>query len=76
MDYQTVFFSGLTFSLLQAVIALLVWLLVLRFFNRQNGYTIKEFIEECRNEKKYCPISLLYGAYAIATASLFGSVIS
>ncbi|GEK08923.1 hypothetical protein PPE03_11720 [Pseudoalteromonas peptidolytica] len=76
MDYQTVFFSGLTFSLLQAVIALLVWLLVLRLFNRQNGYTIKEFIEECRNEKKYFPIALLYGAYAIAAASLFGSVIS
>ncbi len=70
------FLSGAGYNLLLALIAFFLFHLAVRYVNRRNGYTINKLIQDCRNEKNYMALAVLFGMYAIAAALLFGLVIS
>jgi len=70
------FLSGAGYNLVLALIAFLLFHLMLRTINRRNGYTLDQLIQDCRNEKNYMALAVLFGFYAMASALLFGLVIS
>lgn len=76
MSFATTFISGAGYNLLLALIAFVLFHVAVRFTNNRNGYTLDKLIQDCRNDKNYMALSVLFGMYAIAAALLFGSVIS
>jgi hypothetical protein len=76
MSFATTFISGAGYNLFCALIGFILFHVAMRVINSRNGYTLDKLIQDCRNDKNYNALALLYGMYAIAAALLFGLVIS
>ncbi len=76
MSFMYTFLTGAGYNLFLACIAFILFHIVLRTINRRNGYTLDALIQDCRNAKNYMALAVLFGMYAIASALLFGLVIS
>ena len=63
-------------NLLLVVISFILYRMLLRIFNKINGYTVPEFLRNCRESKDYFSISVVFASQAISAALLIGLIIS
>lgn len=70
------FLSGASYNLFLAVMAYVLLRMALRYFNSRAGYTLDQLVGDCRNDKDYRSLAILYGLQLIGAALLFGLVIS
>ena len=68
--------TGTAFNAVLAVLGFVAFWGLLRVFNVLNGYTIPEFIGDCRDSKNYVPIAMLFASQSLSTAILLGLIIS
>lgn len=71
-----VFTVGLGYNLAAALIAYIMFRVMLRLFNRFNGISVPCFIRECREKNDYYSIAFVLAAQSVSAALLFGLVIS
>lgn len=72
---ETMLYS-IGYNLLLIVIAFVVYRLLLRASNKLMGYTVSEFIQECRHNGQYQAIANYFAYQSLAAAILVGLVIS
>lgn len=68
--------TAMLYNMTLALVAFVLYRVMLRLFNRLNGYTIPAFVRECRESKDYYPIAVVFAAQSVSAALLLGLVIS
>ena len=63
-------------NLILVVGALALFRVLLRIFNKINGYTVPQFLRECRESKDYFSMSVVFASQSISAALLIGLIIS
>ncbi len=76
ISHVPVMVDGAFYNVALAIIGFLIFRFMLRFVNKRNGYTLDQFFRDCRNEKQFNAIAIVFGLYAMAAAILVGGIIS
>lgn len=63
-------------NFLLVIISFVLFRVLLRVFNKINGYTVPNFVKECRESKDYFPIAVVFAAQSLSAALLIGLIIS